>query len=74
MPTLRGGTCRSTEACLPYGKSAACSGMCCIYTFRTNGVFYGFAEVADWRAFHHFEQALETPENRRCNTSCPNVP
>ena len=32
-------------------------------------MFYGFAEVADWRAFQHFEQIAEILENRRCNTS-----
>src|SRR5262249_37759157 len=37
--------------------------------FRTNSMFYGFAEAADWRAFQHFDQIRETLENRRCNTS-----
>jgi hypothetical protein len=32
-------------------------------------MFYGFAEVADWRAFQHFDQIREILENRRCNTS-----
>jgi hypothetical protein len=32
-------------------------------------MFYGFAEVADWRAFQHFDQIRERLENRRCNTS-----
>jgi hypothetical protein len=32
-------------------------------------MFYGFAEVADWRAFQHFDQILKSLENRRCNTS-----
>jgi hypothetical protein len=28
-------------------------------------MFYGFAEVADWRAFQHFDQIRELLENRR---------
>jgi len=36
--------------------------------FRTNGMFYDFAEVADG-AFQRFDQIQEILENRRCNTS-----
>ena len=31
--------------------------MCCIYVFPTNGMFYGFAEVVNWRAFEHFDKS-----------------
>src|SRR5215831_17178646 len=43
--------------------------MCCICGIQTNGMFYGFAEAADWRAFQHFDEIREPLENRKCNTS-----
>src|SRR5215831_17056760 len=34
-------------------------------------MFYGLAELADWRASQHFDQIRDPLENRRCNTSVP---
>src|SRR5262249_41179290 len=40
---------------------------------RTNRMFYGVVEGADWRAFQHFDPFREIVENRRCNTSSRKV-
>lgn len=78
----RGAAANLEAACTPlaitrfYGdarpKSVASNGAdgCVASTgVRTNGMFYGFAEVADWRAFRYFDHIGEYLENRRYNTS-----
>jgi hypothetical protein len=37
--------------------------MCCVHRIPNKGHLLGFAEVADWQVFQHFEQVRETVEN-----------